>query len=69
MDQYLLAKQKADQLSVLKDAFQQRSFMLRDLVALHTSNYFESTSMRSTAQEDRLVYERRRAKLGERKHG
>ena len=69
MEHYLHAKQVADQFNVLKEAFEQRNFMLRKLVDLYTSNYFESSSVRSTAQEDRLVYERRRAKLGERKHG
>lgn len=49
---YLALKNKADQLLALKEAFQQRSYMLRDLVSLYTANYFESESVKpSRAQE------------------
>ena len=62
-DAWLVAKEQADRLGVLKDAFQQRSYMLRDLVALNTSNYFEETSVRSGVSHDRAVYSQQRARL------
>lgn len=46
---YLNAKTRSDKLEALKDAFKQRSFMLRDLVALHAANYYETTSMKPDA--------------------
>lgn len=60
---YLEAKQLADKFAVLKDAFQQRSYMLRDLVSLHTSNYFQDSSVKITLQQDKSVYTQRRARL------
>src|SRR6185437_11627731 len=43
---YLNAKAKAEKLLVLKDAFMQRSYMLRDLVTLYSANYYEDTSLK-----------------------
>lgn len=63
--EYLTAKERADKLTALKEAFQQRSYMLRDLVTLHNANYFEETSVRATASQDKAVYTRQRAKLAE----
>ena len=49
---YLTAKTKADKLLALKEAFSQRSYMLRDLVSLYSANYYEETSIKpSKAQE------------------
>ena len=60
---WLDAKKEADRLGALKEAFHQRSYMLRDLVSLHNANYFEETSVRSNASQDSLVYNARRARL------
>lgn len=45
-DEYLKAKTYADKLLALKEAFQQRSYMLRDLVSLYSANYYETSSIR-----------------------
>lgn len=45
VDAHIDARQKADQLLALKEAFHQRSYMLRDLVALHVANYYERTAV------------------------
>lgn len=63
VNDWLTAKAKADQLGALKEAFQQRSYMLRDLVSLHTANYFEQSAIRSDAASDAVVYSKRRARL------
>lgn len=60
---WLKAKKHADKVAALKDSFHQRSYMLRDLVTLHTSNYFEESSVRPTQNQDRDVYKTRRARL------
>jgi hypothetical protein len=62
-DDWLDAKETADKLQALKDAFQQRSYMLRDLVSLHNANYFEESSLKTTATQDQVVYHQRRARL------
>ena len=62
-DTWLESKKLADRLGALKEAFQQRSYMLRDLVSLHNSNYFEESSLRSNASEDKLVYNKQRVRL------
>lgn len=38
--QYLDAKQEAEEWQSLRDSYQQRSYVLKDLVALHISGYF-----------------------------
>lgn len=44
-EDYLNAKRTAEEFSALKDAFHQRSSMLRDLVQLYATGYFERTSV------------------------
>lgn len=60
---WLTAKEQADLLGALKEAFQQRSYMLRDLVSLYTANYFEQSAIKTDASSDALVYKNRRARL------
>lgn len=51
---YLDAKEKADQFNALRDAFSQRSYMLRELVQLYVSQYYAADSVvteNSTAKE------------------
>ncbi len=62
---YLAAKREADVLSALKEAFQQRGYMLRDLCSLHVANYYEQNSVRGTAATDTVAYNKRREILAE----
>lgn len=39
------AKQRLDELSAVKEAFHQRSYMLRDLSALYIANYYEKSTI------------------------
>lgn len=61
---YAKAKEQADLLAVMKDSFQQRGYMLRDLCQLYVANYFEESSVRGTSNTDAAVYKRRREHLG-----
>lgn len=63
---YLTAKNKADMLLALKEAFQSRGFMIRDLCSLFTSNYYESESVRPTGNTTRTTYISKREKRGNR---
>jgi len=49
---WLEAKTKADRLIALKEAFQARSYMLRDLVALYSANYYEEASVKPTKVQE-----------------
>lgn len=44
---YIRANEKSDLLQALKEAFNQRSYMLRDLASLYVANYYEKSSMTS----------------------
>lgn len=58
---YAEAKQRADVLSALRDSFSTRGFMLRDLVQLHVSGYWENNSV--TGQDP--AYRRTRQRLAD----
>jgi|ERR1700722_328765 len=60
---YLAAKERADKLQVLKEAFQQRSYMLRDLVALYTANYYEASSIKPSKAQEASHYAANRARM------
>lgn len=62
-DEYLAAKEYADKLDALKDAFKQRSSMLRDLASLFVANYFEESGLKGSYSSDKAVYETRRERL------
>lgn len=62
---YLHAKTKADRFLALKEAFQQRSFMLRDLVALYSANYYETTSLKPSKAQDISHYHSNRAHMND----
>lgn len=62
------AKWAADKLGALKEAFHTRGYMLRDLVALHTTGYFQSDSIKGTASTEDFVYDSRRAELAKRRN-
>lgn len=65
MLKYLKAKQQADLLFALKEAFQTRSYMIRDLCSLYNANYFEEASARGTAGTDRATYNKGRERIAE----
>ncbi|KAH0545501.1 hypothetical protein GP486_008443, partial [Trichoglossum hirsutum] len=60
---YLDSKTKADKLFALKEAFQQRSYMLRDLVSLYSTNYYEDASLKPTKAQDASHYNANRARI------
>jgi len=62
---YLTTKMRADKLSVLKDAFDSRAYMIRTLATLAVSNYFEDASIKATPTTNRAVYSRQRERLAE----
>lgn len=61
---WLTAKTKADRLIALKDAFQARSYMLRDLVSLYSANYYEDASARPTKAQEASHYAANRSRIG-----
>jgi hypothetical protein len=63
-DTYMSAKNKADLLAALKDAFSQRSYMLRDLIQLYMTSYYEKTSMGGDSL-DKAKYQKNRERLAE----
>jgi len=60
---YLEAKTNADKLLALKEAFQQRSYMLRDLVSLYSSNYYEASSIKPTKATEASHYNANRMRM------
>lgn len=66
---WLEAKEYADKLGALKDAFRDRSYMLRELGNLYVSNYFQQTSVKPTQATDDMVFARRRERLKLAKEG
>lgn len=61
---YLESKQQADVFSALKEAFSSRGYMLRDLVALFATNYYEQGSVKGSITDD-AVYRQRRQTLAD----
>lgn len=62
-DVYLKAKTKADRLTALKEAFQARSYMLRDLVSLYSANYYEDASVKPTRAQEASQYASNRSRI------
>lgn len=62
-DEYLDAKTKSDKLLALKEAFQQRSYMLRDLVSLYSANYYEDASVKPTKAQEASHYAANRNRM------
>jgi hypothetical protein len=58
---YLDAKQQAELLVALRDAFQSRGYFLRDLATLYTANYYEQGSAKPTNTGNRATYSMKRA--------
>ena len=61
---YLTAKNQADLLLALKEAFQSRGYMIKDLCSLYTSNYYESESVKPNGNTTRTTYISKREKRG-----
>lgn len=62
---YIDAKREADLLSVLKDSFEQRGHMIRDLCKLFITQYYDEGSVRGTNRTDSVQYSIRREALAE----
>ena len=62
-DTYMAAKTNADLLGAMKEAFAQRSYMLRDLCSLYVSSYYEQSSVQGTNSTDKAQYDARRKQL------
>ena len=60
---YIQAKTECDLLQAMKEAFSQRSFMLRDLCSLYVANYFGETSYKSTQATEATHYSATRERL------
>lgn len=60
---YLIAKTKADRLAALKDAYQARSYMLRDLVSLYSANYYEDASVKPSKAQEASHYASNRSRI------
>jgi uncharacterized protein YecT (DUF1311 family) len=60
---WIEAKTKADKLQALKEAFQQRSYMLRDLVSLYSTNYYENASLKPSQAQEAAHYHTNRARI------
>lgn len=60
---WLTAKTRADKLLALKEAFQQRSYMLRDLVSLYSANYYEDASIKPSRAQEASHYAANRARM------
>jgi hypothetical protein len=59
---YLKAKEQADLLFALKEAFQSRGYFLRDLASLYAANYYEQGSAKPTNNTNRATYSMGRQK-------
>jgi len=59
---YFDAKGRADLLAALKEAFQSRGYMIRDLCTLYAANYYEQGSAKPTNNTNRATYSMGRQK-------
>jgi hypothetical protein len=64
-DNYLKAKIRANKLSDLKEAFLQRSYMLKHLVELYATNYFEDSAIKPSRSQDAAHYSANRVRMSE----
>ncbi len=62
---YFDAKTRADLLGALKEAFGQRSYLIRDLCQLYISNYYGANAVQGTSGTDAVAYRQRRHRLAE----
>lgn len=65
---YLNYKAKADELQSLKDAYIQRSYMLRDLVQLYIAGYFADKSVSANnADADEFLHNTRKRRMNQKR--
>lgn len=67
ISRHLELKEEADLAAALKDSYQMRSYMLRELCGLHTSGYFADLPMKSDDVKNRTADGNRRAMSEKRK--
>lgn len=68
VDDYTEWNEKARVLASLKDAFSQRSYMLRDLVSLTVANYYERESITvGSNQEQDMKYSKRKGDINKKR--
>ncbi len=60
---FVEAKKRADLLQALKDSFEQRGHMVRDLCKLYIASYYDEGSVKGTNRIDKDRYEVRREAL------
>ena len=65
MLKFLKAKEQADLLFALKESFQSRGYMIRDLCSLYNANYFEEASAKGTPGTDRATYKAGRERMAQ----
>jgi CRP-like cAMP-binding protein len=65
IDAYLVAKEKADKLLAVKEAFSQRAFVLKDLCGLYVAGYFSATAVKGADARDvgQEKYQQRRKEM------
>lgn len=66
-DNFLDAKLAADKLFALKESFTLRGEAINQLCKLYTSNYYQERSVQVDGAGDRILYNRNRRKLAERR--
>jgi hypothetical protein len=59
------AKYQADRVAAIKEAFHTRAYMLRDLVQLFITGYFQDDSVKDTTSTSELKYSANRVRLAE----
>ena len=69
MSEYLSCKQQAEEALAVKEAFQQRGYVLKDLASLYIAGYFTSSSVQGKASRDvqQESYARSRETLAKRR--
>jgi hypothetical protein len=65
MLKFLKAKERSELLFALKEAFQSRGFMIRDLCSLYNANYFAEASARGTPETGRATYKAGRERMAQ----
>ncbi len=65
---WITSKEEADKLGSLKEAFMQRSYMLKDLAQLYIAGYWaDKTVSAEDATSKEAVYEKRKRRMAERR--
>jgi len=65
VDAHMKARTDADLLGALKEAFSQRSYMLRDLAALAIANYYEKSSIEGDKNTKEFQHQKKLDRMAE----